>query len=368
MKKRICLIALCVLLLAALIPGKAVKADDGLSFVSFNDYLPPELINVMVTYGGVIYMPYWFYTNYGLGLYYTYFASGGTACLYNSKRQIFFELSTGKTYDAEDNTYAAPAILWGGTVYLPLSFVKNHFGGFTYRTIGSNEYGSIFRVTTGAEVLSDEEFFRAAAGAMQRYYQSMHTTVPASPEPVLPTPTPTPKPVRTGDTIRLGLDGLPTASALDLLRRQEIQVCFFLRTDEIRDNPDLIRRIACEGHVLAVCSPEGDASACADAAALLWETARVRTIMAAMPEDAVQPENMVVFPSVRAQAQADDPQETVASVMAKLEMRAGDQTLIFPESGENLTALRMLLRELHDLDFSVTAIRLTDGGGTPVTP
>ena len=42
MKKRICLIALCVLLLVALFPEKAAKADDGLSFVSVNDYLPPE--------------------------------------------------------------------------------------------------------------------------------------------------------------------------------------------------------------------------------------------------------------------------------------------------------------------------------------
>lgn len=366
MKKRICLIALCVLMLVALFPEKAAKADDGLSFVSVNDYLPPELINVMVSYGGVIYMPYWFYTNYGLGLYYSYFSSNGTAYLYNSKRQVFFELSSGKTYDGDDNTYAVSAILWGGTVYLPLSFVRNFFGGFTFRTIGSNEYGSIFRVTTGAEVLSDDEFFRAAAGAMQRYYQSMHTTAPATPEPVRPTPTP--KPVRTGDTIRLGLDGLPTETVLDLLRRQEIEVCFFLRTEEIRDNPDLIRRIACEGHALAVCSPEGDARACAEAAALLWETARVRTIMAAMPEGAVQPENMVVFPAVRTETPPEDPEETVTSVMAKLEMRAGDQTLIFPISGENITALRMLLRDLHDLDFSVTAIRLTDGGGTPVVP
>ena len=90
--------------------------------------------------------------------------------------------------------------------------------------------------------------------------------------------------------------------------------------------------------------------------------------MAAMPEGAVQPENMVVFPTARTETPPEDPKETVTSVMAKLEMRAGDQTLIFPISGENITALRMLLRDLHDLDFSVTAIRPTDGGGTPVVP
>ena len=49
-------------------------------------------------------------------------------------------------------------------------------------------------------------------------------------------------------------------------------------------------------------------------------------------------------------------------------MRAGDQALIFPSCGEDVATLRTLLRDLRDLDFSVSAIRETDSGGTPILP
>ncbi len=365
MKKRIVIITLCALLLVSLFPGGAAKADDHLDCIAVNDYLPPELINVIVYYGGLTYVPYWLFANYSLGVYYTILYSNTTACLYNGEKEIFFELSTGRTYDGSYNEYSASAILWGGTVYLPLGFVASYFGTFTYRVAGRDEVGSILRICTGTEVLSDDEFFRAAEAVMWRYAQARQSGGTGQVEP--PAPTPTERPSRMGDTVRLGLDGLPPEATLELLRRQEVRVCFFLKPDEILSDPDLIRQISCEGHMLGVCSPGGDESECGYAAGLIWEICRVRSILAAMPESAVQSDRFVVFPTARPE-EPMEAQETVYSVTSKLDMRAGDQTIIFPTGDDNVTMLRMLLNYLKELDFSVTAIRETDGGGTPIIP
>ena len=368
MKKLILMILLCALLMAALLPGLAASADDKLTFLAVNDLLPPELINVAVSYGGATYVPYWLFTNYGLGFYYSFFAENSTAYLFTSNKQIFFELSSGKTYDSAENEYNAPAIMWGGTVYLPLEFVSSYFGNYSYRIIGSSEYGVILRLRNGGELLSDDIFFSAAISAMQRYYQAWtKETAPSQPSPDQPVPTE--KPSREGDMIHLGLDGLPTEATLELLRDMDIRACFFLDADEILGEPDMVRRIACEGHALGVSSPEGDQRACRKAAALLWETARVRSILAAMPEGAVQPDGMIVFPTARKAAdQEEDEEDPAYAVTSRLELLAGDQTVIFPVSDENESALRTLLYYLANMEFTVAAIRETDGGGTPITP
>ncbi len=410
MKRRIFIIVLCSILLVALIPVATVRADDGLSFISVNDFLPPELINAMVSYGGVTYVPSWLFTNYNLGIYYSYFSSNSTAYLFNSSNQMFFEIPTGKTYDSNDTQYDATAILWSGTVYLPLGFVCSIFGTFSYRTIGSNEYGSILRISNGSEVLTDEEFFRAAEAAMRRYYQAWKKEAVSTPAPTpaptpTPTPTPTPspaptptptvppvptpattsepvptpeptaaplptpteKPTRTGDTIRLGLDGMPSDEVLDLMEQQGVRACFFLSAEEITRDPERVRRLAGEGWPLGVCSPNGSAAECEKAAALLWEAARVRAAMAALPGGALPPVGMAAFPSVRAAA-GEQLKESVYDVTTELDMRLGDQILIFPTGGEDLAALRVLLYYLSDLDFTVTAVRVTDGGGSPIIP
>ena len=372
MKKRILALALCALLLAALLPSAPVSADDKLTFLAVNDLLPPELINVVVSYGGVTYVPYWLFTNYGLGFNYTFFAENSTAYLFTASRQLFFELPTGKTYDSMENEYGVSAIMWGGTVYLPLEFISSYFGSYSYGIIGSNEYGVILRVRNGSELLSDDIFFNAAISAMQRYYQMWSkgaTPQQPSPEP----PEQTEKPTREGDAVRLGLIGLPSEATLELLRDRDLRVCFFLRAEEIRSAPDLVRRIACEGHTIGVSSPEGDGRACEKAAALLWETARVRTVLAAMPEGAVQPDGMAVFPTAQQapDAQPDaqpDAEEMAYSVTSRLELLAGDQTVLFPTGGADVAALRTLLSYLSEMEFSVLAIRETDGGGTPILP
>ena len=367
-KKRILALALCVLLLASLFPGSVGAAANQLNFIALNDTLPPDLINVMVFYGGGIYVPYWLFTNYGFGISYSYFTSSSTAYFFNASNQIFFELSSGRTYNSNDVEYNAPAILWGGTVYLPLNFMCSAFGGFSYRTIGQNEYGSILRIVTGSETLGDDDFFQAAQGAMRRYYQAYNAAdnpttehMPASPEPEE-----TPQP-RDGDAVRLGLEGMPTAEVLDLLAQRELLTCFFLNAEEIRSDPDMVRRIACTGHGLGISCPSGSTEEMEETAALLWETARVRTILYTLPEDAAAPDGAVVFPVGGTELTSDELRERVYFVTTELEMRTGDQTLLFPCGDGDNAALRMLFYYLDEQGFTVVQLREPDGDGTPIS-
>lgn len=368
MKKRILTLALCVLLLVSLLPASVGVAANPLSFVALNDTLPPDLINTPVYYGGTAYLPYWFFTNYGFGINYSYLSSSSTAYLFNAKNQVFFELTSGKTYNSNDVQYDAPAIFWGGTVYLPLGFMSTAFGGFTYRNIGQNEYGSILRITTGSQILGDDDFFQAAQGAMRRYYQAYNASdnptqdhTPASPEP-----TENPQP-REGDVIRLGLEGMPTAEVLELLEREGITACFFLRADEIRSDPDTVRRIACTGHGLGASCPGGSAAEIEETAALLWEAARVRTILYTLPEGAVVPDGIVAFPASGTELTSEELRERVYLVTTELEMRSGDQTLLFPTGDGDTAALRMLLYYLDEQGFLITPLREPDGAETPIT-
>ena len=370
MKRRILALALCVALMLLLLPGDAGIAANALTFISVNDSLPPDLINVTVYYGGAIYVPYWLFTNYNFGISYSYFSSGSTAYLFNSKNQIFFELATGKTYNSNDDQYNAPAILWGGTVYLPLGFVCGMFGGFTYRTIGQNEYGTILRITTGSEMLGDDEFFKAATAAMKRYYEAYNeTTAP----PVQTSPAPPPEPTqnlqpREGDAVRLGLEGMPTTEVLELLQQEGLICCFFLRAEEIRSAPDMVRRLACSGQILGISCPDGTEETLNETAALLWETARVHTILCTMPDGSAVPDGLAVFPCTRPEMSADERRESAYTVTHELEMRSGDLSMIFPSGDEDTAALKMLLYYFSDQGFTVEPLREMNCGETPIMP
>ena len=286
MKKRLFCIALAAALAFLLLPGAPAAADEKLSFISVNDTLPPELINGAVSYGGLTYVPYYTFSNYGLGVSYTYYSFGSTAYLYTRDRQLFFELTTGKTYDGDGTEYSGAAILRSGVVYLPLGLMCRFFDHITYSYIAGNEYGSILRITTDDVVLGDAEFLQAARTLMRAYYVDYNSR-PAEADPTgMPEPVP-PAPVEethAGERLTLSFSGTPTAEALDALDRYGVKTCFFLREEDILADPDALRRALGAGHSLGIrcgASPEEFSAA----AALLFEAAKETTILIAPEGD-----------------------------------------------------------------------------------
>ena len=281
MRRKIAIVLSAALLLA-LLPAASDAESDRLGFIAINETMPQELVNCVSVYGGINYVPYYVFTGYGLGLSYSYFLSAATAYFSTTEKQLFFDLNSGDTYDGNDNHYAASAVMQGGTVYVPVGLMCRYFG-MSYSVIAGNEYGSILRITTDAVVLGDTEFLRAARSLMRSYYQSYHTAAAAvSPPPQEPKPSETP-PTHEGDRVLLGFAGMPGEELLSQLDRLGFSACFFLTAEDIRQDPDRVRFLAGEGWGLGVWCASDPAADWESTDALLFEAARVRSILAASP-------------------------------------------------------------------------------------
>ncbi len=335
-----------------------MAAEEKLSFISVNDTLPPELINAAATYGGMTYVPYWLFTNYNLGIYYVFFSSSNTAYLYSADRQLFFSLSDGKTFDEDDYQYSVSAIVRGGTVYLPLGFVCSYFGGFSYANIGSNEYGSVIRITTGGETLTNDEFMRAAKSAMRTYYASYNRSTDVTPT-AEPGAQPTNEPTHEGELVRLGLRGLPGADTLDLLRKFGMRACFFLTAEEVRGSADLVRRLACEGHALGIYCPNGAAEEFEETAALLREAARVRAVLTLTPDGTAPEIGAAAYSRTQGTLADDISAAELYSVTAALDSGSSGAALLFPCGEGCEKVIGALLYYLHEGGFTVIEPRET---------
>ena len=100
MRKRLFILLLCLCLLTAAMP---VFAASDVCFIAVNDSLL-DLGSVPYVYGGVVYLPYWVFSDYDFGIYFNYFSDGSTAAVYNESKQLYFELGTEKTYDNSGKT------------------------------------------------------------------------------------------------------------------------------------------------------------------------------------------------------------------------------------------------------------------------
>lgn len=363
MKKRVLCIALALALTLALLTlALPAAADEKLNFISVNDTLPPELINCAISYGGLTYVPYYTFSNYGLGVSYTYFGSSSTAYLYTSDRQLYFELASGKTYDGGDNEYSGAAILRSGVVYLPLGLMCRFFDHISYSYITGNEYGSILRITSGGAVLGDAEFLQAARTLMRSYYadynnRPVETDAPAGmPEPA-PSPSPPAEENHAGERLTISFSGAPTAETLDALEVYGIKTCFFLGAEDILADPDALRRALGAGHTLGIRCGASPAEFSA-AAALLFEAAKETTILLA-PEDGGA-EALEVFCAEEGLVLCESDYTGTANLLAVadwLESAAG-ASLRFQTGEGNLT---QLLAYLTAQKYDIVSPRETDG-------
>ncbi|MCQ2405927.1 MAG: hypothetical protein MJ067_01750 [Oscillospiraceae bacterium] len=277
MKRKVIAFILSVLLIASLIAPVSAPADTSVSFISIDDTLPPELINVVYYQGGREYLPYWVFTNYGFGIYYNYLSSCSTAYLYNDDLQVFFDLRDGSTFDSDEFKYAFPAILVGGTVYLPLSFMSAFFGCFSVSRFETDN-GKVLRLKTSACVLDDSEFASAASSLMKSYaasWKASHEEKPGD----SPSATPEPREEKTYEEIvvKTGFVGLPGDELLGMLEGYENRVTVFLSSEDVKNNPDRVRMLVSKGFAIGF-SPDS-ADEIASFPRLLFEAALTETCL-----------------------------------------------------------------------------------------
>ena len=267
MKKAVCLL---LILLIALMPCAAFAADSAICFVAINDDLL-TLDYQAYSQGGQYYVPSSVFSR--LRIYSSYHSEVSTAVLTSSSRQMFFNISTGETYDDADNYYSTSAIMLGSTVYVPVDFVCRQFG-LSWSYIRGSGYGDVCRITDGSQALSDSMFISAARPLMAtRYREYTGSTV----EPG----TDSGNVMDADSVIFLSFQGAPSAETLNVLDSYGVKATFFVTADDILASPNLIRRAIGQGHNIgALCSvdPGEEYSEFLDA---LWQCAHFVTVLVA---------------------------------------------------------------------------------------
>lgn len=364
MAKRIfsLILCICVLLSAgALYAG----ATTDVCFISVNDTLL-ELNSMPYFKNGVTYIPYWVFSNFGIG--YTYFNEGSTAMVYLGKKVMFFNLVSGETYDINDTEYSAQAVFRNGIVYLPVQFMQDYFQTFVYTYIQGNKYGNIARLKDSTVVLSDSDFLKAASSLMRSRYNAYISSIAPTPSPS-PTPvvTPSPEISHEGVPVYLSFIGLPGDAVFSALRAYNANACFYLTAEDIRSNPDIVRRLDCEGYNIGILCYENVSQEYAEASKLLFEAARAKTVMVtAIDENAAElaaaaEEIGLSFWHYNLDALYEEDEVAYHSALTSVMDDRRTETSVFFTCGKTTEGLlRPFLHYLFDEKYSITCPDNTD--------
>ena len=243
---------LCAALVLALLPAPA----RALTLTAVNDAILPVSDSTMpARLGGELYVPYGVFTRLGVAAS----SSDGVLELSGNGVTLSFSPDEGYVYDQNLNSYSTPAYNRNGTVYVPVKLCCGVFGlGYSTLTVAGE---TVLRVTDGS-AQSDAAFTASNADVIQSAINTYNgvstpnngnngqTTKPEEP----PVPPVEEKPAQKPARVYLTFYGAPsahTADVLDALQSAGRKATFFLSADEAWMD-DAVRRIAAEGHTLAL--------------------------------------------------------------------------------------------------------------------
>ncbi len=300
-------VSLC--LLAALALGLMVPsafAESTVFFTAVNNTLLELTAETMpVSHNSLIYVPCSVFNTRALDTWAYYSRGSQTVLISDGEKELYFDMSAGDSYDREEERYRYAAIYLNDTAYVPAFFVADYFGlGYSYIR---REERHIVRITKGS-VLSDEEFFNAAASLMElrlnQYLGAQETPaptpspapaetpapeppatpaptpVPSAPPAETPAPTPTPNADRSDVHVHLCFLGLGSGSGELLETLGDTPACFFASAEEIYENADLVRRILGSGSSVGLRVRASLAEEAGDFRAALRDTAMCASFLA----------------------------------------------------------------------------------------
>ena len=247
---------LCAGVLALGIPAPS----RALTLTAVNDSILPLSDSTMpARLGGEIYVPYSVFSQLGVSAS----SSDGVLDLSANGETLSFSPAEGYVYDQDLNSYSTPAYSMNGTTYVPVKLCCGKFG-LSYSTLAvAGE--TVLRVTDGS-ASSDSAFAAAKSGTIENTIHS-YKGIPSSNgssssnggTAAKPDETPIPKveekPARKPARVYLTFCGAPdknTAAVLDTLSESGRTAAFFLPVKSTDWTDDTVRRIAAEGHTLAL--------------------------------------------------------------------------------------------------------------------
>ena len=301
MKKKLIIAAAMLCMVLALMPA-TTRASATHHFVAVNDALLPYGDATMpLISGGTIYVPYGVLSGAGVSSGAT--GEGAVRLQMGTKRLYVY--ADGRAEDQNGDSLGwPPALSSGGRVYVPLHQACEFFY-LRYELIevgGSvipNVQIWIVRVITGS-VMNRQDFVDRNKEAMIMAYNSYFKSAEpppsnASPPPLLYSPPPededgdgedepSPPPSYSDVTVYLSFHGLLAGGAgriLDIIGAAPYRelCCFFVGADDIREAPELIRRVSGEGHMLGIWLEECTLDEYNEIAALLFEAAKIKAVI-----------------------------------------------------------------------------------------
>ena len=289
-QKLLCLL-LALTLLFSLAP--AAGAEGSLFFVAVNDTIPVTLTALPYTSGGVVYVPYTAFDARPGGVVSAYNATAQTFVLFTKDSRLVFDLASGETSDENQSISTQTTLFRNGLLYIPLVFCASHFG-LKVSMLESQDGYPVLRFTTGSEVYDDSLFIEKAENliayrATQQAPASDPADHPQHPDAAEQTPSEPPEEI-TPATVYLAFQNAEFMQEnAELLADHQLRGTFFLTAAEIQENPELVRDLYAQGHILGITIPADTAdrdAALAEANDALDEVLNFRTLLVLLPEDA----------------------------------------------------------------------------------
>jgi hypothetical protein len=218
-----------------------------------------------------------------------------------ASRYLDFFTARGVTEDQDGNTLFWPAARRiGRRFYVPLRQVCDYFGLVWERVaidraIIPEEQMWVIRIISSADfngltfVGLNRDEIRAA---YNEYFAPPLTPSPPPPGEDTPPPEEEPPPDYSDVTIFMSFYNISAGSVewiLDLLSIKAASgyySCFFVSSDDIMADPGLIRRISGSGHTVGIWLTEGTYDEYLEISALLFEAAKIRTVLVSADESA----------------------------------------------------------------------------------
>ena len=272
--KRRAVALLCAVLLMFQLAASPAQAAETVYFTAINDnLLPLSDSNMPFWSNGYLYVDSSIFTlvantpGKALGIYRSLNTAKQLLVLSSDKdvlKLLLFDLSAGTVQDNQGISYYPPAIQRNGVVYVPLSLIAYYFD-LTFNRVRV-PHGYLVRIKNERAALSDEAFADAATYLMEpQYEQYIRDKQPSQQGGVadIATPPDTQGGEQTkGKTLYLCLeasDGAVMEALLDELDRADAKAAFYCTETFLREQGDLLRRMAATGHTVGLMADSGTA-------------------------------------------------------------------------------------------------------------
>ncbi len=292
--KKTAALALCALVLAGALSLSASASPGNVNLMAVNERVLLDLTadNMPRTVGGVLYVPYTMLsyqaTGIDLGVNAMYSTTKRTLLVTDGQLGVVFDTRANNAQDLSGAEVSAQAMVRNGTVFVPIDWLCDYFGTISC-TRTSTRHGTLIRLTSSSAILSDRSFVSAAdnqlADSLSRYLESGGRGEGENPVPSGGAEAS--EPPSGGElylALRWGDDG---EECVRLAEGRGLRALFLFTPEQLREQDDLVRRLAGAGHTIGLSLEGEDVEACMDQAAdgrgLLAAIARCPALVAGAP-------------------------------------------------------------------------------------